>query len=212
MHRPLMRALLRPQVTILDRHHLFKDALAELLRQRLPGIELKRIEHLDQLAGSDPGLLVVDINLPGLRGLTGLAALTRKHPDTHIIAVADDWPEKPDAIFDHGAMAGISKSATADEFIEAIQTVSTGNCWLQTPRLSQPFCRLHVQDFRSRIEALTPRRQRIVSLVAKGMLNKQIAYELGLKESTIKAHVSEIMRAVGLRNRTQLAIEANRML
>lgn len=203
-------ALPLQQVTILDRHHLFRQALFALLRRRLPDVQLRQVEHLDQLNEGGTGLLMVDINLPALQGMGGLVALTRQHPERQIIAVADDWPEQPATLFDRGAMACISKSATADEFIEAIQSVLRGRCWLRTAHLNQPYCLLDAHDFSDKVNGLSPRRQHILGMVAKGMLNKQIAHELAVCESTIKTHVSAIMRALGLRNRTQLAIEANR--
>lgn len=204
-------------IGIADRHPLFRSALCELIKGQLPGIPLCEFGTVDALSveletSHLPSVLMVDMQMPGLGGLSGLLQLANRHPATRIIAVCDDLPDEPQQLLMHGAIAGISKAAAADQFIEAIRTVLQGQCWLPAKKLEHPFCVLQSRTgLEERFARLSPRRQLIVNMVADGRLNKQIAHELGLCESTIKAHVSQIMKVLHVRNRTQIATTVSRL-
>lgn len=204
-------------VGIADRHPLFQRALMDLVTQRLPSAHLSAFDPAGEPDGGHdaadtPQLLLVDLHLPGLGGPAGLLHIADRHPHARLIVVCDDLPEEPQRLLRHGAMAAINKSASPDQFIAAIKAVLQGQCWLPASTLEHPYCELQARTgLAERITALSPRRQEILDMIADGRLNKQIAYDLGLCESTIKAHVSEIMKALRLRNRTQIAAAVNRL-
>lgn len=207
---------LEAHIGIVDRHPIFRAALAGLIRTELPEVRLAELSALELLSPGQAGLrlpqvLLLDMQLPGLGGLAGLLQLACSNLGTHFIVVCDDLPAEPQQLLRHGAMAGISKAAAPEQFIEAIHAVLHGRCWLPARNLEHPFCdlggRSHQED---RYARLSPRRQLIVHMIADGRLNKQIAHELGLCESTIKAHVSQIMKILHVRNRTQIAMTLGR--
>lgn len=199
------------QIGIADRHPIFRTALAELVAKQLPGAQLTDNDMmLEDVLSTSPQVLLLDIHLPELGGLFGLLRVAKQHPDVHIIAVCDDLPRDPQQLLMYGAMAGITKSQKLEHFIEAIRIVSQGKCWLPAKALEHPYCELHPKSgLPQHLAKLSPRRKMIVNMVADGLLNKQIAYELGLCESTIKAHISQIMKVLRVRNRTQIATAAN---
>lgn len=210
----MLASIQNDQVVIIDRHPLFAAGLAQWLRDKLP-VDVMHIDARgDTVSEVDTRLIkvmLVDMAVMELQGAAGLCRFSELHPHISLIAVCDDLPAQPRQLLAAGAMAGISKSEPPEQFLDAILTVMQGDCWLPNHLDEVPYCELSaMDDFSARLSRLSPRRQLIVERIADGHLNKQIAFELGLCESTIKAHVSAIMKHLHLRNRTQIAAVINR--
>jgi DNA-binding NarL/FixJ family response regulator len=111
-----------------------------------------------------------------------------------------------------GASGFIPKSSSLDEIATAIRSVLDGDVWLPEAALTTEDEALREdQELAQRIAALTPQQFRVLMMLADGLLNKQIAAELQVSEATIKAHVTAILRKMGLRSRTQAAVAARRL-
>ena len=146
--------------------------------------------------------LLLDLDMPGMDGLTGLALLRSDHPAVPIIVVsAAREPAVIRRAYEFGASAYIDKSASLDEIARIVRAVLAGEIF--APPEAAP-----ADSFAQRAAQLTPQQWRVLALMVQGDQNKQIAHKLGVGEATVKAHVTVILRKLGVRSRTQAVIEA----
>jgi DNA-binding NarL/FixJ family response regulator len=146
--------------------------------------------------------LLLDLDMPGMEGLTGLALLRADRPTVPIIVVsAARESGVARRTYDLGASAYVDKSASLDEIANTVRAVLDGEI-LTPPEAAQG------NSFAQRAAQLTPQQWRVLALMVQGDQNKQIAYKLGVGEATVKAHVTVILRKLGVRSRTQAVIEA----
>ncbi|MBX3598768.1 MAG: response regulator transcription factor [Rhizobiaceae bacterium] len=200
------------KIVIADDHPLFRGAL----KQALAGIdnistvlEAGDFESVKNLATStdDIDLILLDLSMPGASGLSALISLRGIHPDVPMVIVSahDDVPTIRRAL-ELGASGFISKSASMDEIRSAVVTVLAGG--VATPNgvdlgvEADP----EISSIIKRLQSLTPQQTRVLGMLAEGLLNKQVAYELGVSEATIKAHVSAILQKLDVDSRTQAVI------
>jgi len=202
---------------VADDHPLFRGALQQALSGFGADCEILEAGDFDSakalIAGdSDIDLVLLDLAMPGASGLSGLVALRGLSPAVPIVIVsAHDDPQTIRRALDLGASGFISKSARMEELRLAVQTVLDGDIY--TPRgidLGEEGD-AEVSDLIGRIRTLTPQQTRVLSMLAEGLLNKQIAYELSVSEATVKAHVSAILQKLGVDSRTQAVICLSRI-
>lgn len=204
---------------IVDDHPLFREAIQLAVLVAYP--EAKIVEATSiagartVIAGEGPfDLVLLDLTMPGTRGFEGLLELRTHHPKLPVVIVSalDDQQIIHQSMM-YGAAGFIPKSARKDELAVAIQTVMSGQVYLpkdytppqkETPTASR-------LSFSARVATLTPQQLRVLMMLRQGKLNKQIAYELDVGETTVKAHVSEILRKLNVASRTQAVIEAQRI-
>ncbi|HET6602698.1 MAG TPA: response regulator transcription factor [Xanthomonadaceae bacterium] len=203
------------RILIADDHPLMRLALAQAVRELVPGVS---VAEADSLAGArqalgahpDTDLVLLDLHMPGSHGLMGLAALRGEHPSVAVAMVsANEDPSVIRRALAYGAAGWIPKRADMGELRGALAAVLA--CEDYVP----PLLRAAVQavpaageDTRlaARLAALSPQQFRVLTLVAEGRLNKQIADALGIQERTVKAHMSAIFEKLGVRNRTQAGV------
>lgn len=200
-------------IVIADDHPLFRGAL----RQALTGMEdgLQIVEAGDfsearKAAADHPeaDLMLLDLTMPGVSGLSGLISLRAEYVGLPVVVVsASDDPSTIRRALDLGASGFISKSASIDGIRDGIRAVLNGDVW--TPRdfdlgaEHDP----EIAELISRLQTLTPQQSRVLGMLGEGLLNKQIAYELGVSEATIKAHVSAVLQKLAVDSRTQAVIQ-----
>lgn len=204
---------------IADDHPLFRSALRQALGTTLEGevLDAAGFDDLVQLLQCHPRveLVFLDLNMPGNQGLTGLTTLRNQFPDVLVIIVSAN--EQADVIqraMSFGASAYVPKSTPLQDIITAVQTVLAGDSWLPTHlgnQLSEQHNSLH-RDFARKLDQLTPQQFKVLRCIADGLLNKQIAHELDVQETTVKQHVSAILRKFGVINRTQAGVLFHDML
>lgn len=202
---------------IADDHPLFRGALRQALEGLGEDAEILEAGDFDTTkalvaANGDLDLLLLDLSMPGASGLSGLIALRGIQPDLPTVIVsAHDDAETIRRALELGASGFISKSASMEQIRAAVQTVLAGRIAAppdvdlgveQDPEIS---------DLIRRLQSLTPQQGRVLSMMAEGLLNKQIAYELGVSEATIKAHVSAVLQKLGVDSRTQAVIVLSRI-
>lgn len=215
MNAPLAAA----QVIVADDHPLFRAALREALHKLLPGAAVCEAAGVAELqaavaAHPDADLLLLDLRMPGAQGFSTLIGLRAQYPAIPVAVVsAEEDPVVIRRAFEFGASAYIPKSSGMESIGEALQTLLQGGTWLP-PGLRDASAKVADEDadFAARVASLTPQQFRVLSLLADGRLNKQIAGELDVSEATIKAHVTAILRKLGLYRRTQAAVLAQRLL
>jgi DNA-binding NarL/FixJ family response regulator/class 3 adenylate cyclase len=160
----------------------------------------------DRLA---PDVILMDLLMPEMSGLEAIAAIKEAHPEIEIVAVTSFIEEeKVTSALEAGASGYLLKDAEAEEVAQAIRAAYGGEVHLD-PAVS----RLLAQRLRQRkepepVEPLTAREKEVLSQLAKGAANKEIAYELGITERTARTHVSNILGKLGLASRTQAALWA----
>lgn len=201
---------------IVDDHPLFCDALAMTLTGHLGIAEVATARTLEAaLARLEtdplPDVILLDLNLPDVDGLDGVLRLRRAVPETPIVVVSSlDDLRVIRAALRAGVNAFVPKHAERAEFAEAFAAISRGA--IHPSRLALDAPPSLSEEAVGRLALLTRQQARILQLVSAGLMNKQIAYELSIAETTVKAHLTAIMRKLGVQTRTQavlLAQEAN---
>jgi DNA-binding NarL/FixJ family response regulator len=204
---------------IADDHPLFRAALKQALQQTL-STDIKEAASFEQLLEllkqeSHIELVLLDLSMPGNKGLAGLTSLRSRYPDILVVIVsANEQVSVIQQAMAYGASAYIPKSMPLAELQRAVHVVLAGDTWLPE-HLIDTLNQLPVNpahDFAKRLEQLTPQQYRVLECLADGLLNKQIAYELSVQETTIKQHVSAILRKLDVLNRTQAGVLFKQML
>ena len=200
---------------IADDHPLFRVALSQacaaILGKEALLLQAQTMQQVWPLLRQHPDthFIFLDLKMPGSDGFTGLTAIRTEYPDVPVIMVsAEEDPVIIKQALALGAAAYIPKSAPLELLSEAINAVSNGDTWLP-PELADDVKNARAlidNDFAQRLEQLTPQQFRVLKMIADGLLNKQIAYEMNVQETTIKQHVSAILRKLNVNNRTLAGI------
>ena len=202
---------------IADDHPLFREALRGVVARVLPDAILREADSVDKLyalveSEPDADLLLLDLNMPGAQGFSALVHLRGQHPELPVVVVsAREEPAVMRRALDHGAMGFIPKSADSGTLGRALAQVLQGDRWAPPAALAAPAADPDEHDAAQRVAGLTPQQFRVLQMLGAGLLNKQIAFELGVSEATIKAHMTAILRKLGASNRTQAVLIAGRL-
>jgi DNA-binding NarL/FixJ family response regulator len=201
-------------IVITDDHPLFRGALRQAIGSLMPHarvIEANGMEALQATLSSDRDvdLILLDLSMPGVQGFSGLIYLRAQHPDLPVVIVsANEEPPVIRRALDFGAAGFIPKSLDVDSIGAAIQSVLAGDTWTPPDVDLSAAEDKETADLVRRLATLTPQQVRVLTMLSEGLLNKQIAYELGVSEATVKAHVSAILDKLGVDSRTQAVIAA----
>lgn len=206
---------------LVDDHKLFREGMRLLLEAGLEenvdiSTTLKIYEAADsesalQIAGqhSDLDLVLLDLRLPGSEGLSTLETFIRKFPVLPIVVLsASQSLNEIRQVLECGAMGFIPKDSSSSAVVNAIRLVLSGNIYVPPMLLQSAFGGESNSDDTSR---LTDRQMDVVQLMARGQSNKEIARELDVAETTVKMHVTHIMRALEVSNRTQAVVKAEKL-
>ena len=206
-----------PTLLIADDHPLFREALRGAVARVLPDAQLREADSVEALytlveAEPDADLLLLDLNMPGAQGFSALVHLRALHPQLPIVVVsAREEPSVMRRALDHGALGFIPKSADSDTIGEAVGLVLDGERWAPAEAAAAPAMDRDEHAVAQRLRELTPQQFRVLQMLGEGRLNKQIAWDLNVSEATIKAHVTAVLRKLGVNNRTQAVLMAGRL-
>lgn len=202
---------MQPQVIIADDHPLFRTALKQAIVECIDDAQILEAECFEEVlraVDANPSLEIVflDLHMPGNNGFTGLMQLQNHYPDLVVIMVSsDDNVETMQKAISFGAAAFIPKSADLSTIASAIEVVLDGEVWLPEhvdQELSDDTQTKANQHLAKQLAQLTPQQYVVLTQIADGRLNKQIAYDLDIKETTVKKHVSAILLKLEVNNRT----------
>lgn len=206
------------RLVIADDHPLFRDALRLIASQALPDAEIVEADSFESLKAAlesnpDADLVLLDLNMPGMHGLSGLLYLRAAFAAVAVsIISANEEPRMIRQALDLGAVGYIPKSTAPTEIRAALNALLAGQPWLPKGlELDRSMSRDDIGSA-SKLASLTPQQVRVLMMLSEGMLNKQIAHGLGVSEATVKAHVSAILEKLGADNRTQAVIIARRLV
>jgi DNA-binding NarL/FixJ family response regulator len=208
-------------VLVVDDHALFREGLKFLLRELDAELALDEAgdctSALERAAQRRYDLVLLDLHLPGLKGMDALAALREAIPATPMVVLSgEDNPAVVRAAIEAGAMGFIPKSSTREVLIQALRLVFAGGVYLPPAVLDAPAAANlpapgAASDSPAARLGLTPRQMDVLRCVIQGKPNKSIARELDISEGTVKAHLSSVMQALGARNRTEAVYAAAKL-
>jgi|TARA_B100001245_G_C22877637_1_gene421974 DNA-binding NarL/FixJ family response regulator len=206
-------------ILIADDHPLFRAAMRQALVDIVGDSILEvasfseayeAVEEHDEIE-----LVFLDLNMPGNEGLTGLTELRTQFPSVLVVIVsAEEDPTLIRRAIDLGASGYIPKSTPLPQIADAVNKVLDGEQWLPG-NINDAISQLENQQdkaFADKLAQLTPHQFKVLKMMADGLLNKQIAYELDISESTVKQHVSAVLRKLEVINRTKAGVLFKQMM
>jgi DNA-binding NarL/FixJ family response regulator len=205
------------RLAIADDHPLFRGALREAVSGLFDQVEIAEAGSFDDLSqllerGGELDLILLDLAMPGVRGFSGLMYLRAQYPSVPVVVVsANDDPAVIRRCMDFGASGFIPKTLGIEPIRDAVANVLKGGVWTPPDVDLSAAADAETAALMARLTALTPQQVRVLMMLSEGLLNKQIAYELGVSEATVKAHVSAILQKLGVESRTQAVIAASKI-
>ena len=202
------------RIIIADDHPLFRDALRQAVASVVVGARIDQAGAFDELTSlleqdSDVDMVLLDLSMPGISGFSGLIYLRAQYPAIPVVIVsASDDGSTIRRSLDFGASGFIPKRFGVETLRDAITKVMDGDVFIPPDTDLSSAADPDMTRLRDRLVTLTPQQVRVLMMLSEGLLNKQIAYELGVSEATIKAHVSAILQKLGVESRTQAVIAA----
>jgi DNA-binding NarL/FixJ family response regulator len=210
------------KLIVADDHPLFRNALINAISSTFATkatIETDSFEStcvaLEQHPDTD--LLLLDLHMPGNCGFLGLIQLRKNYPALPIVVIsASEELDVIRRVMAFGASAYVPKSANPLDISAALNAVMAGELWVPL-RLKNQVLDIHSReaeddlDLAARVAQLTQQQYKVLYYLTEGWLNKHIAYDLHISEATVKAHITAIFRKLGVTNRTQVVIQAQRL-
>lgn len=164
--------------------------------------------------GAAPDLVILDLNLPDVSGIEGLAQIKASAPSVPVLVVSSlSDPRIVARVIASGAAGFAPKDSTREQITEAIRAIMDGRTHVPEgcalPEEIEAMAAEEAQ-YAERLSQLTAQQARILQAICEGKLNKQIAYDHSIAEATVKAHITAILRKLGVHNRTQAVLVAQR--
>jgi len=204
-------------VLIVDDHGLVRDGLRAILLSSFPDCNIAEAgsfaEALGQLeAMPDPDIVLLDLNIPDASRFSALEQLRVDFPSLPVVMVSGSYDRVTvrDALA-AGAAGFLPKTLDRATILDAIQQVLAGEIYVPGELQSDPLADEEEEKIRKLIDSLTPQQRVVLGRLVAGRLNKQIAHELDISMTTVKAHVSAILCKLNVFSRTQAVILANRI-
>lgn len=203
------------KILIADDHALFRDGLSLHIEKLVPKAVIYQAANFSQAvkivqSTPDLDLLIIDLDMPDMDWTDGIRTLQESAPDTRLVIIsATEEIRNIKKALEMGVSGYIPKSSDTKVITSAINLIIDGGTYLPPSVIEQAS---HIHDIASSKtnKLLTPRQSEVLSYVAEGMSNKQIAYKMSVSEATVKLHINALLRAIGATNRTQAVIIAQK--
>jgi DNA-binding NarL/FixJ family response regulator len=197
------------KIIVADDHPLICAALTHALHGAMPESSILTASTLSALQAAlgdhaDLDLVLLDLHMPGAKGFSSLVLLRGERPELPVILISsNDHPRTIRRAQQFGAAGFLPKSAALEQMLEAIGAVMSGETWFPSYKAHRS---AEDAQLAARLAQLTPQQMRVLMCMADGLLNKQIAHELGLAENTVKVHVTAVLHKLGCHSRTHAAV------
>jgi DNA-binding NarL/FixJ family response regulator len=205
---------------IVEDHPLFREALEGALQMVEPAAEILQAvsidDALEQVAATpELDLILLDLSMPGTTGLSGIIRIRKTFPRIPVVIVSGHQDQQIiSGALSLGVSGYILKSSSKQTLAQSIGEVLRGSVCVpaayrglvRPQRASGP-----AEDLLKRLHGLTPQQLRVLDMLQRGLQNKQIAYELKISETTVKVHVSDILRKLNVLSRTKAIVEMSRI-
>jgi DNA-binding NarL/FixJ family response regulator len=200
------------RVVLVDDHAVVRRGLADLLSSapdlHVVGTASDGAEAQEVVRAERPDVVVMDLQMPGTDGVEATRAIVAEHPDVQVLVLTSfSDSDRIIAALDAGAVGYLLKDAEPDDVIEGVRAVARGESPLH-PKAAREL--LVARSRPSEKPQLTPREAEVLRLVRQGLANKQIARRLDISERTVKAHLTSVFQRIGVLDRTQAALWAER--
>ena len=203
------------KILVADDHPLFRDALINIISQTFPESEILESKDIESTLAvaketNDIDLILLDLNMPGMSGLTGLLDLRNQHP-TVPVAIISAETEKQVILqtIAYGAVGFIAKSSAKNVIGNALKSIFEGDVYLPSDIIRTQGSVNTAKEFQvspKKMFLLTRRELMVLQNLTKGEANKQIAFSLNISETTVKSHVSSILKKLGVSNRVKIVV------
>jgi DNA-binding NarL/FixJ family response regulator len=197
-------------VLVVDDHALMRAGLRGLISgaedMRVVGMAADGAQALDAVAMTSPHVVLMDLSMPGMDGVTATRRLSAEHPEVAVMILTSysDQQRVLEAM-DAGAIGYVLKDTDPGHLLAAIRSAAQGDSPLD-PRVARTI--LHTRRAAAPVSELTDREAEVLTLVGRGLANKQIARALGIREGTVKAHLTSVFQRIGVHDRTSAALWA----
>jgi DNA-binding NarL/FixJ family response regulator len=197
-------------VLVVDDHALMRSGLAGLIAaaedMRVVGMAADGAEAVAAVARLSPDVVLMDLSMPVMDGVTATRRILEENPAVEVLVLTSfsDQQRVVEAL-DAGAGGYVLKDTEPADLLAAIRSSARGHSPLD-PRVARTL--LHARRSPARVAELTEREQEVLALVGRGLANKQIARALGIREGTVKAHLTSVFQRIGVRDRTSAALWA----
>ncbi|MEG1735520.1 MAG: response regulator transcription factor, partial [Comamonas sp.] len=198
-----------PTFLVADDHPLFRAALIQMLRERFALYKIVEAASAQTVGAAmqdhpEIELVLLDLAMPGARGFSSLLHVRGEYPEVPVVVISsNEHPRVIRRAQQFGAAGFIPKSASADDMAAALLAVLDGDNWFPSMAAERSEADAALA---AKLAQLTPQQFRVLLCIADGLLNKQIAHELGLAENTVKVHVTAILKKLECYSRTQAAV------
>lgn len=201
------------RVLIVDDHHLVRAGLITLLEAasdiQVAGEAADGQQALEVAAATRPDVVLMDLSMPVMDGVSATRLLLTELPETRVVALTSfSDRQRVTDILTAGATGYVLKDSRPDDLLAAVRAAADGHVPLD-PRVASALLPAREPSL---TDQLSDREKQVLRLVAAGLANKQIARRLGIAESTVKVHTSNIFRRIGVTDRTSAAIWAKEHL
>lgn len=204
------------KILIADDHALFRDGLAMRLEEINPDIVLHQAPTFSQALKildkeADINMIIADLDMPDMKWEDGIEQLKKKSPDSSLIVIsASEDIRNIRKILATGIKGYIPKRSDPKIMHNALKLILEGGTYIP-PALIENSAEHNTGGYRSNGKTLTNRQSQVLDLIAQGKSNKQIAYEMGVSEATVKLHINALLRSLKVNNRTQAVVTAQKM-
>jgi DNA-binding NarL/FixJ family response regulator len=210
------------KLIVADDHPLFRNALINAISSTFATKATIETDSFDSTCEAleqhpDTDLLLLDLHMPGNCGFLGLIQLRKTFPALPIVVIsASEELDVIRRVMAFGASAYVPKSANPADISAALNAVLAGELWVPQNIKKQVLEHNGLDaeddlDLAAKVAQLTAQQYKVLYYLTEGWLNKQIAYDLHISEATVKAHITAIFRKLGVTNRTQVVIQAQRL-
>ncbi|MDR6512614.1 DNA-binding NarL/FixJ family response regulator [Novosphingobium capsulatum] len=205
------------RILVVDDHPLVRDGLRSLLAVTFEHCDILEAAGVEEAATvlashGDCDLVLLDLNMPDATRLSGLVQLREAFPMVPVLMVSGSFDRAlVQEALSAGAAGFLPKSMKRDGIVNALHMVMAGEIYIPDTGLEETPASAEEAQIRTRIDSLTPQQKVVLHHLVHGRLNKQIAHDLDVSLTTVKAHVSAILQKLGVFSRTQAVILANRV-
>ena len=203
-------------ILLADDHDLVRDGITSFLKTAAPEVEIAQAkdfaEALSIVDGDTPvELTILDLNMPGMNGLSGLTVMRQKHPEIPVVILSGSV-KRSNVLnaLEHGASGYLPKTLSGKSLINALRRIMSGEKYIPSALLEDDGSNTRPGEIDldglapdNPLRQLTNREREVLALLTKGLSNKEIAKQLTVREITVKVHLTGIFKKLGAANRTQ---------
>lgn len=203
------------KILVVDDHILVREGLCYVLEKLTDNINIVEADNYEQAVShlknlSDIDLIILDLLMPGENGFSLLEFCRASYPSiATVVLSASKNPNDMQRALKSGAMGFIPKHTTSQIMLSALRTIIAGELYIPTSMSGKTASAQKASD--SSCTPFTPRQIEVMTMIGQGLSNKSIALKLGISESTTKMHVTSVFKRLGVHNRTEAAIAAQKL-